>query len=88
MDEVRADHTATLLPSGKVLVVGGRNTADYTFSPTGQLYDSEMRTWTAADRMWEERAEHTATLLYSGEVLVTGGRNASTALASAELFTE
>jgi hypothetical protein len=47
-----------------------------------------MRTWTAADRMWEERAEHTATLLYSGEVLVTGGRNASTALASAELFTE
>jgi len=64
-------HTATRLPSGRVLVVdgtsGGPPTADT------ELFDPESETWSDAGCTVEARAEHTATLLLSGAVLVAGG---------------
>ncbi|WP_437306851.1 kelch repeat-containing protein [Sorangium sp. So ce388] len=76
MLHARASHTATLLPSGKVLVAGGRYAQfneGYTPLDSAELYDPETDTWTDAGQMLYARAEHTATRLLSGEVLVAGG---------------
>jgi N-acetylneuraminic acid mutarotase len=76
-------HTATLLPLGKVLVVGGANGAALA---NAELYDPVSGTWSAAASPAEARAAHTATLLASGKVLVVGGGPLATPLASAELY--
>jgi N-acetylneuraminic acid mutarotase len=81
----RANHTATLLPSGRVLVAGG-----FTESDCGgginlldtELYDPSSGTWSTTGSMLVPRAGHTATLLRDGKVLVAGGRNDN----SAELY--
>jgi hypothetical protein len=67
----RADHTATLLANGKVLIAGG-------FSPLGSLaenetYDPATNRWAVNMAMRNPRGSHTATLLPNGKVLVTGG---------------
>jgi hypothetical protein len=76
--------TATLLPSGQVLIVGG---ATYQASGTAELYDPTTGTFAPTGNLSVSRAEHTATLLPSGRVLVAGGVGyMSTYLASAELY--
>jgi N-acetylneuraminic acid mutarotase len=76
MAVARARHTATLLPSGKVLVIGGFDGA--RFLSSAEIYDPARDTWSLAHPMSATRAGHTATLLPSGKVLVTGGYNGST----------
>jgi hypothetical protein len=77
----RANHTATLLPNGKVLVVGGRGLlapsapwqpADSAIA-SAELYDPATRRWSSAGSLTTPRLGHTATLLANGEVLVVGG---------------
>ncbi len=84
----RSAHSATLLPDGKVLVVGGFD--DWAALDSAELYDPASGSWTATGKLIEGRGYHTATLLPDGRVLVAGGRtnNSSTghALASAELY--
>ncbi|WP_257385625.1 kelch repeat-containing protein [Tahibacter caeni] len=84
LNTARYGHTATLLSSGKVLVVGGAGGAGILAS--AELYDPATNAWSAAGSMAAARTDHTATLLPSGKVLVTGGRNGSTRYASAELY--
>ena len=72
----RDQHTATLLPSGQVLVVGGRDTSgDYLAS--AELYNPATGTWEYTHSLPGEHpiADHTATLLADGQVLVAGGTN-------------
>ena len=70
MTRARIAHTATLLPNGKVLVVGGFD--DDT--PVGaEVYDPSSNTWSPAGSMLHPRLWHTATLLANGTVLVAGG---------------
>jgi N-acetylneuraminic acid mutarotase len=67
--------TATLLPSGKVLVVGS-----FPELKTGaELYDPTSDSWSPAAPMIMPRALATATLLPSGKVLIAGGIAADTA---------
>ena len=66
----RTSHTATLLPSGQVLVVGGYNGG---YQASAELYDPASNTWRAAASLASARAYHTATLLPFGQVLVVGG---------------
>jgi uncharacterized delta-60 repeat protein len=80
----RTEHTSTLLPNGKVLVVGGGNTSGYLTS--AELYDPASGSWTATGSLNTARDDHTATLLPNGKVLVAGGINSSGALTSAELY--
>ncbi|WP_164018305.1 Kelch repeat-containing protein [Pyxidicoccus trucidator] len=82
----RARHTATLLPSGKVLVVGGYSDAHGNLG-TAEVYDPETGTWAAAGSLATAREGHTATLLRSGKVLVAGGYgNANVFLGTAEVY--
>ena len=78
-------HTATLLPSGKVLVLGGLSVGALT--PSAELYDPQAGTWTPTAPMLAGRFGHTATLLGSGALLVAGGEGDSSSIPKeAELY--
>jgi hypothetical protein len=66
----RASHTATLLPSGKVLVAGGDSGSGP--STSAELYDPATGTWSSTGSLGSAHSLHTATLLSSGKVLVAG----------------
>jgi hypothetical protein len=88
-------HTATLLPSGTVLLAGGFINDvwdDYLGSTSDNgagLYDSATGVWSGTGNMTANRGDHTATLLANGKVLIAGGADSDptgTGLASAELY--
>ena len=78
-----ASQTATLLPDGKVLVVGSTPT-DAAFA--AELYDPGSGSWTFTGPLSERRFLHTATLLPNHKVLVAGGGGQNGPLDSAELY--
>jgi Galactose oxidase, central domain len=80
----RDGHTATLLPNGKVLMVGG--SSDTSLLSSAELYDPATGLWTPTGSLATARINHTAILLPSGKVLVVGGTSGSTNLSSAELY--
>lgn len=89
----RTEHTATLLPSGKVLVTGGLNVDNGALAllATAELYDPLTGKFSPTGSMAAARNHHTATLVGSGKVLVAGGAKFSGttfvgALSSAELY--
>jgi WD40 repeat protein len=73
LHEARYNHTATLLPSGKVLVTGGQVTNVLLVTGSAELYDPVAGTWTATGSMPYPLANHTATWLPNGKLLVAGG---------------
>ena len=83
MGTARAQHTATLLKDGTVLVTGGSDGTGPL--ATVELFDPAAGTFSPTGGMGTRREFHTATLLSNGSVLVTGGTN-GTALATAELY--
>ena len=88
LSTARSGHTATLLPSGKVLVAGGSNdndTLSYRLA-SAELYDPAIGTWTPTGDMTQVRQSHTATLLGDGRVLVVGGWGDEAISASAEVY--
>jgi N-acetylneuraminic acid mutarotase len=85
MTTARRDHTATLLPNGKVLVAGGLS--GNQFLSSAELYDSATGTWSPTGSMRSPRRFHTATLLPNGKVLVAGGTDSNgISTNSAELY--
>jgi hypothetical protein len=91
MTAPRANHTATLLPDGEVLITGGTSfttTAGgehvyFCCVASAELYDSHTGVFASIDSMTAVRGGHTATLLNSGEVLIVGDGGG---VATAELF--
>ena len=74
MTTTRGNHTATLLPNGKVLVAGGICIGGFTYpDKSAELYDPSTGTWKATGSMNVSRANLAATLLTNGDVLVFGG---------------
>jgi len=72
-------HTATLLRSGYVLLVGGTNvggSGDYV--STVELYSPGTGTWSTTASLPEPRGSHSATLLPDGGVLIAGGITSGT----------
>ena len=87
MVSARGHHTATRLPSGKVLVAGGYYSGSAIAS--AEVYDPATNSWSSVSTMPTPRYNHTATLLLSGRLLITGGYNSSsgTPLSSTALYT-
>jgi len=71
----RDSHTATLLPSGQVLLAGGESSPCPPCNTTAsaQLYDPNSGRFQPTGSMSVERESHTATLLKDGRVLILGG---------------
>ncbi|MGQ9561684.1 MAG: amidohydrolase family protein [Candidatus Oleimicrobiaceae bacterium] len=70
MNNIRQDHTATLLKNGKVLIVGWNTNK-------GELYDPATRTFSeTGSTSSNHRNGATATPLNDGNVLIAGGDNA------------
>ena len=88
MSVAREDHTATLLPDGRVLVLGGVNAGGTPAATLGsaELFDPERKAWTEAPALEFPRTAHRATLLLDGSVLVTGGRNGAATVTRAERY--
>ena len=86
MHFARVSHTATLLPDGKVLIVGGRG--DRVIE-VAEIYDAKANRFSDAGRLIAPRYKHTAGLLPDGRVLIAGGsdeRDWSGNLDSTEIF--
>lgn len=66
----RTDHTATLLPDGKVLVAAGHGVGHALES--SEVYNPATGTWNATSYLNMERQNHSATLLQNGKILVAG----------------
>ena len=86
----RGRHTATLLPNGRVLIIGGASDGVYGtgFSASAELYDPTAGVFTSTGSMAAARFGHTATLLKNGKVLVIGGTGSysSTSFSTAEVY--
>jgi hypothetical protein len=89
--EPRFDHTATLLPDGKVLIAAGL-ARNGVIDATAEVYDPHTRQFISAGKMQAPRGWGvTATSLPDGKVLLAGGASASyfgvsCYLANAELY--
>lgn len=68
----RLRHTATRLPNGRVLAIGG-------YSRTAEEYNPATGTWSAVGVPLTTHRGHTATALADGTVLVAGGAKVSSA---------
>jgi hypothetical protein len=70
--EARYGHTATLLPDGRILVVGGYGD-DATWLDSAEVWDPMTGEFGSAGSLGVGRHAHSATLLPDGRVLVVGG---------------
>jgi Kelch motif/Galactose oxidase, central domain len=85
LNVARVGHHAILLPSGKVLILGGW--AGDATTAIVELYNPEIGQFELAGAMLEPRDGFTATLLQDGHILITGGYNgAMKRLSSAEIY--
>jgi hypothetical protein len=73
-----AEHSATKLQDGRVLVVGGFSITKKNEVNNCELFDPVIGKWSVAAPLNIARYRHTATLLNDGRVLVCGGNNQST----------
>ena len=85
MGKPRMGHTASLLPNGKVLIVGGYSSAGGALV-ANEYYDPATGSFQRAQSLATARVQHSATVFPNGQVLIAGGQNTNGALQSAELF--
>jgi len=87
LSHARFNHTATLLPNGRVLIAGGeQGYTDVQPLSSAELYDPATGRFSATGSMSHIRTMHTATLLPNGKVLIAGGDDTVAPLSSAELY--
>ncbi len=85
MIEPRSGHSATLLPDGKVLIVGGMR-RNQDFYKSSELYDPATGKFERSGDMTMAGVGQAAVLLPSGKVLIAGGWVGHGCTDSAELY--
>ena len=81
------NHSLTLLPSGQVLAIGGRQSINDPVLSRIEFFDPLTRRWTWIHSLTHARYGHSTTLLEDGRILIVGGRGHSEeALGTAELY--
>jgi len=88
MSTPRAGASATLLPSGKILIAGGFDASEKALN-TAEVFNPADGTFVATDNtMTDPRGFHTAILLLSGKVLLVSGLtdNNGSASSTADIF--
>lgn len=85
MPAVRMQHTAVLLPNGKVLLAGGSDSGGVV--ATTALFDPALGTWSPGPTLGTARNFPYVSLLPTGKALVAGGVAAS-AITASELYDE
>jgi len=89
LNDARSCHTTTLLPDGRVLVVGGWDGYPTPTFARAEIFDPSNGTWSYTGSLSVARRRHTATQLADGRVLVAGGYYAvgdDVITASAEIY--
>lgn len=88
LSKFRVDAASSLLPDGRVFVMGGNDGfyANKTTTNTTEIFDPNTNTWTSATSMSTKRFNHMAVALNNGKVLVTGGQDNNTHLSSSEIY--
>jgi hypothetical protein len=93
MKSKRAGHTAIMLVSGKVILIGGDDgstTQPFTPTAAAEIYDPASgpatATFTLTGSMSVARASPTTTRLTNGDILVAGGSNYFNYLNSSETY--
>jgi hypothetical protein len=82
----RSGHCASLLPDGRVLIVGGGD-ANANLVDTAEVFDPVAQTFSTTGNLNQARTGATATLLSTGKVLIAGGQDSrGTLLSGAELY--
>ncbi len=86
----RVQHTATLLPNGGVLVLGGRFPPGNAPVSSVELYDPALSpgAWSALPSPPVPRWGHTATLLNNGNVLVAAGQGGASTINFVDLYSD
>jgi uncharacterized protein (TIGR03437 family) len=88
----RANHTATLLPNGQVLVAGGVNfgydIGSFNYVTSAELYNPATERWQPTGSFTMIRGYHSAVLLPNGKILAVGSPdlNGRPVVWSAELY--
>ena len=81
----RRQHSATRLPGGQVLVVGGLG-KDGGVLAAAERWERTAGAWQPVGELRQGRARHTATALRDSRILVVGGSAGRGLLGSAELY--
>ncbi len=85
LNVARQNHSATLLASGQVLVVGGESETNSSLL-NAEILNPTLNNWRITASLSLPRRQHQAVLLNNGNVLVAGGANDSSELGSAETY--
>jgi hypothetical protein len=85
MTTARIEHTATLMPDGKVLIAGGKNATSVLSS--AEIFDPATGLFTPTGDLGTARKGHTANALGDGRILLTGGYS-NAPLSSAEIYSQ
>lgn len=82
----RSGHSASLLPTGHVLVAGGVNQAGTVLSSADLLLTAKDGSSISAASMNVARASHTATMMANGRLLAAGGWDGTTVRGDVEVY--
>lgn len=86
MHAARSIHSATRLPDGSVVIIGGM-VREGQFLDSAEIYDADSNQFVLTrGKLIAARGEHSATLLKNGKILVAGGWGGPTVLNSTELY--
>jgi hypothetical protein len=77
MHRARHNHSAVLLPDGKVLIVGGGNSEEKWGSPVGltEMYDPKEERFRAMQRQRTNRTYHSSAVLLPDARVLSAGAN-------------